>query len=108
MPKFLIQGSYSPEGNKGVLKEGASSRKAVIEKLVAGMKGKLEAMYFGLGSDDYFIIADVPDLSSAAAVKLVVNSSGMTTSRSTLLLTVEEVDAACKATNVDYRPPKVS
>jgi|SRR5580658_1116405 uncharacterized protein with GYD domain len=105
MPKFLIEGSYSPEGIRGVIKEGFSSRKAAVEKLLAGLNGKLEAMYFALGSNDYFIIGEVPDLVSAAAVKLVVNATGMaTTAKSTLLVSTEEVDAACKVT-VAFRPP---
>jgi len=39
MPKFLIHGSYSAEGLKGLLKEGGTSRKRTIEKLAEGLGG---------------------------------------------------------------------
>ena len=32
MPKYLIQGAYSPQGLKGVLKEGGSKRREAAEQ----------------------------------------------------------------------------
>jgi uncharacterized protein with GYD domain len=42
MAKYLREANYVGEGLKGLLKEGGSSRRAVVEKLVASMGGKLE------------------------------------------------------------------
>lgn len=104
MAKFLWQASYTSEGVKGVLKDGGSARRSSIEKLVAGLGGRLEAFYFAFGGDDVIVIADLPDQKSAAAVGLAVNASGSTTLKTTVLLTPEEIDQAAK-TAVDYRPP---
>jgi uncharacterized protein with GYD domain len=102
MPKFLIKGSYSAAGAKGLIKEGGSARKAAIEKALAGIGGKLETMYYAYGDTDVYVIADVPDLVSGVALSLTVNASGAATATTIPLLTVQEMDAACKKT-VDYR-----
>jgi hypothetical protein len=39
MPKYLITGSYTPAGIKGVLGEGGSSRRVVVEKLAESVGG---------------------------------------------------------------------
>lgn len=104
MPKFLFQASYSVDGVKGVLKEGGSGRQAAIEKLVAGLGGRLEGFYFAFGGDDAFVIVDLPDQQSAAAVGLAVNATGGARVKTVVLLTPAEVDEAARKT-VDYRPP---
>ena len=98
MGKFLLQGSYTEQGLKGVLKEGGSGRVKAVEQLVKGVGGKLEVLYFAHGSDDYFIIVDVPDSVSAIAISLIVNASGAVKNRTTVLITPEELDRATKVT----------
>jgi uncharacterized protein with GYD domain len=105
MPKFLVRGSYSPEGAKGLLKEGASGRKEAVEKMVSGAHGKIEAFYYSFGEDDVVLIIDLPDNKAAASISLAVNSTGMVSIKSTPLMTMAEIDEACKAT-VNYRAPK--
>ena len=104
MPKYLVQANYVGEGIKGLLKEGGSSRRAVVEKLFASLGGKVEAFYYAFGDTDLFVIADVPDNITAAALSLTVNAAGAATSRITVLLTPEEIDAAAKKTPI-YRVP---
>ena len=104
MAKFLIKGSYSVEGTKGLLREGGSSRKAALEKMIEGLGGKLESFYYAVGDADAYVVIDTPDLATATAASLAVNSSGAVQMTTTPLMTVEELDAACKKT-VDYRAP---
>lgn len=104
MPKYLVQANYAGEGLKGLLKEGGSSRRAAIEKLYASVGGKVEAFYYAFGGTDLFIIADIPDNVSAAALSLAVNATGAATTKVTVLLTVEEIDAAAKKA-ISYRAP---
>ena len=101
--KFLIQGSYTAEGAKGLIKEGGTSRRAAIEKSLEGLGGKLESFYFTYGTNDVNVICDIPDAVSGLALSLAVNSSGAVRISTTPLLSVEEVDAACKKA-VTYRP----
>jgi uncharacterized protein with GYD domain len=104
MPKYLCQGSYTEEGLKGLLKEGGSKRRAMVEQLANEMGGKLESFYFAFGGDDFHIVLDLPSNVNMAAVAMVANASGAVKSRITVLLTPEEIDQAVKG-NVNFRPP---
>ena len=104
MPKYLIQGSYTVDGIKGVLKDGGSSRRAAVESAVKTMGGKLEAFYFAFGSDDTISIVEVPDNATAAAFSMIVAATGTVRDRTTVLLTPEEMDQAAKKT-ASFRPP---
>ena len=104
MPKYLVQANYVGDGIKGLLKEGGSTRRAAVEKLFGSVGGKVEAYYYAFGDTDLFVIADVPDNVTAAALSLIVNAAGAATARITVLLTTEEIDAATKKTP-SYRPP---
>jgi uncharacterized protein with GYD domain len=105
MGKYLLKVSYTPEGIKGVVKAGGSSRVTAVEKALAGVGGSLESFYFALGTDDVYVIADVPDNATALALGATIVSSGAISSYETVvLLSAAEVDAAMK-TNIEYRPP---
>ena len=104
MPKYLIQGSYTSEGTKGVRKDGGSKRRQVAEALIKGVGGKLDCFYFTFGDTDFLGIADFPDNASAAAISLAINASGVTSLKTVPLLTAEEMDAAVKK-EVAYRGP---
>lgn len=104
MAKFMWTGSYTAQGTKGLIAEGGTARKAVVEKMLASVGGKLECLYYALGSDDVVIIVDAPDNVSAAAVGLTVAASGAVQGRMTVLLTPDEIDKAAKKSPA-YRPP---
>ena len=104
MAKFMIQASYTQSGVQGVLKEGGSGRRDAIGKLLADLGGSLEGFYFAFGQDDVFVIADLPDNVTAAAIGLTVAASGAVTSRTVVLLTPEEIDRATQQ-SVSYRAP---
>ena len=104
MAKFLIKATYTADGAKGLMKDGGSGRKAAVDKAISGMGGKLESFYFALGDTDAFVVVDVSDTTAAVAVSLAVNATGAVRTSMTPLLTVEEMDAACKKT-VAYRAP---
>ena len=104
MPKYLYQGSYTQEGVKGLLKEGGTSRRDSIAKMLGTMGCKLEAYYFGFGTHDVYAIVDAPDQATAVAASLVVNAAGALTLNTTVLIEPGELDAATDIT-VPYRPP---
>jgi len=103
MAKFLIQGTYTADGAKGLLKEGGTGRKAAVQKACEGLGGTLDSMYFTLGAADVVCICDMPDTVSGVALSLAVNASGAVRITTTPVLSVEEIDTACKKT-VSYRP----
>lgn len=105
MAKYLLKVSYSPEGIKGVMQEGGTSRVAAIKNLLADLGGSLESFYFAFGADDVYVIAEVPDQATAMAIAATVGSSGAISSYETVVLVdASEVDAAMGKT-VAYRPP---
>ena len=102
--KYLWLASYSTDGIKGLLKEGGSSRRDAVEKVVADLGGTLDAFYFAFGDDDVYVIADLPDNTTAAAVSLAVGASGAVRIKTAVLLSPDEVDRAVHTT-VGYRAP---
>ena len=104
MPKYLIQGSYSEQGLKGLLTEGGSKRREAAEQSTKALGGQLEAFYYAFGNNDFVIIVDLPSNVDASALSLTANASGAVQSQITVLLTPEEVDQAVKKP-VKFRPP---
>jgi uncharacterized protein with GYD domain len=102
--KYLIQASYTTEGIRGILKEGGSSRATTIEKMIGDLGGRMESFYFAFGSDDVYVIADLPDNTTAASIGLTVNASGAVRTKTVVLLTPEEIDRAARQT-IEYRAP---
>jgi len=104
MPKYLLQGSYTAEGAKGLLKDGGSKRRAAAKTLIESLGGKIECIYFAFGKSDVIAIVDVPDSASAAAASLAIGASGGLKATLTVLLTPEEIDQAGKK-SASYTPP---
>jgi uncharacterized protein with GYD domain len=104
MPKYLIQASYTNAGVQGIQSAGGSSRPEAVAAALESVGGSMESFYFSFGDADAYVIADMPDNVSAAAVALTVNASGGAVAKTTVLLTPEEVDAAAQK-SVGYRAP---
>ncbi len=98
MPKYLSMGSYTPEGLKGLLKEGGTGRRKAVETAIKALGGHLEAYYFAFGDSDVVVISDVPDNVTAAALAIGISATGTVGVKTTVLLTPEEVDAATRKT----------
>ena len=104
MAKYLLQVSYSPEGTKGLLKDGGSKRRESARAAISSVGGSLESMYYAFGDHDAFVIVDAPDTASIVAASLAINASGAVAIKTTVLITPEEVDAATKK-SASYTPP---
>lgn len=104
MSKYLLKASLSPEGARGTMKEGGTARRAAAAKLVESVGGKVESFYYAFGETDAYLIVDVPDNVTAAAVAMAVSASGAVSTETVVLITPEEMDRAVKMT-VAYRPP---
>lgn len=104
MAKYLWKVRYTVEGGRGVMKEGAASRRAFVEKMTADVGGTLESFYFAFGDADVYVIADLPSDATAAAISLAVSTSGAASLETVKLLTAEELDEA-RGIDVGYRAP---
>jgi uncharacterized protein with GYD domain len=103
MPKYLTMVSYTPEGIKGLVKEGGTARRAAVEKMLQKLGGRLEGFYFAFGDNDAYVISEGPDNATAAAISLAITTGAIRT-RTVVLLSPEEVDHAI-ALPVEYHPP---
>jgi uncharacterized protein with GYD domain len=101
--KVLFSGTFTDSGAKGLVKEGAASRRTSVEKAVASVGGRLECYYYALGAEDLWAIVDLPDTSAALALSIAVAASGAGRLKTIPLVSVEEFDRA-RTRPVDYRP----
>ena len=85
-------------------RDKASGRRRAVTTAVEGVGGKVECFYNALGEDDAYMIVDLPDNVTAAALGIAVSAAGLVHTRTTALLTVEEVDQAL-AKSINYRAP---
>lgn len=104
MSKYLITGSYAADGVKGLMQEGGTKRLAAATAAIESVGGSIDSFYYAFGDDDVVGICDFPDAASAAAVSMLINSSGLVSLTLTPLLTVEQMDEAAGKTP-SYRPP---
>lgn len=104
MAKYLVLGTYTSEGLKGLQKDKGSGRRDATRQAVESLGGKIEAYYYGFGEHDTVCIFDFPDNVAAAAFSGAVSMAGLIRTQTIPLLTVEEVDKALGAA-VNYRAP---
>jgi uncharacterized protein with GYD domain len=95
MPKFLTMVSYTPDGIKGLVKEGGTARRRAVEKMLESLGGRLEGFYFAFGENDAYVITDGPDNATAAAISLAITTGAVRT-KTIVLLSPEELDQAVK------------
>ena len=104
MAKYLWQISYTQDGMKGLMNEGGTGRRTMVEKLAQNMGGSVESFYFAFGDYDAYLIADFPSNVDVAAIAMNVGAAGAVSVKTTVLLTPEEIDEATNKV-VEYRPP---
>jgi uncharacterized protein with GYD domain len=102
MAKYLIEASYTAEGLKGVLKEGGTGRREAVSAALKSMGGRVESMYYAFGDTDVYVIVEAPDNVTVAALAMGIAATGTVALKTTVLLTVEEIDQAAKKT-LSYR-----
>ena len=96
MPKYMLRVNYTADGAKGIIKDGGSIRRSIAQKAAESVGGRVESFYFAFGDTDAFVVAELPDAASAAAIALTVGASGGASVQTTVLMTPEEVDIAAR------------
>jgi uncharacterized protein with GYD domain len=104
MGKYLVKGNYVGDGAAALLNEGGTKRLEVAQAAAESVGGGLDCMYFAFGDTDIYAIGDFPDDSSATALSLLINSSGLVSVTLTPLMTPADVDAAMEKSPT-YQPP---
>ena len=95
--------SYTNVGVNGLLEVGGSHRANAVADMVGSVGGSVEGFYYAFGDYDAYIIAEVPDEVTAAALSLRVSAGGTATVKTTVLLDPSTMDEVVNR-NVDYAP----
>ena len=104
MTKYLFEANYVGEGIKGLMREGGTKRRDALADALTSVGGSLESFYYAFGDTDVLGVFDVPDQAGAAALSLMINSTGNVNVRLKPLMTPEDIDEAAKKTP-SYRAP---
>ena len=104
MPKYLMRGRYTPAGLAGAVNEGFASREQYVAQLAKLLDSDVEAVYWDVGDEHFFIVMETPDAIAAAARTLATKITGATSVSTTPIFTSEEMDAA-RSQMPDYRAP---
>lgn len=108
MPRFITFFSYTAEAAKAMI-ERPSDRSAAGKALAESLGGRQEAFYWMQGEHDGFLISNVPDGVTAAALVAAVSSTGAVERLEThQIFDRDEQDAIVKqaaTARKAYKPP---
>lgn len=104
MAKYLFEANYVGEGIKGLMREGGSKRRDALVDALKSVGGSLECFYYAFGETDVLGVFEVAEPSDAAALSLMINSTGSVNVRLKPLMSPEDIDDAAKKTP-SYRAP---
>jgi uncharacterized protein with GYD domain len=104
MSKYFFEANYVGEGIKGLMREGGTKRREAVVTALESVGGSLDCMYYAFGDIDVLGVFEIPEPADAAALSLMINSSGAVNLRLKPLLSPEDLDAASKRTP-SYRAP---
>ncbi|MGB7548631.1 MAG: GYD domain-containing protein [Terracidiphilus sp.] len=105
MPSYLVQASYTVEALQALMKK-PQDRTEAVSKAVEKLGGKLIGLWLSFGDQDIVAIMELPNNISAAAIALAIAAGGaLKSTKTTLLLTVDQgISALKKAASSGYTP----
>ncbi|MEU4481749.1 GYD domain-containing protein [Micromonospora sp. NPDC023966] len=106
MAMFLLRSTYTADGLNGLIRDGGTKRVDVVRKMVEEAGGRVESMYFAFADDDTYVLCEMPDHRTVAALAIAIGAAGGLQVQVTPLLTPADVDEATR-TRTDYTAPGV-
>ncbi|MEZ5099137.1 MAG: GYD domain-containing protein [Thermoleophilia bacterium] len=106
MALYLVQATIEPESWRALLAHPEDRREAAGRTIEAA-GGRLHGLWYAFGPTDAYLLVELPGNVEAAAVSLLIASSGHYRSlATTVLLDVEELLAAVERVGtLPYRAP---
>ena len=106
MPHYLIRFGHTAETWRHLI-DHPEDRRDAVRKTVEAAGGTLHGYWYAFGYQDGFVFIEGPDNVAAAAVSVLVGSSGaLRFVDTTVLISVEEMlQALAKAKELPYRAP---
>jgi uncharacterized protein with GYD domain len=104
MPLYMTQFAYTPEAWKALVKK-PENRATVFAEQAEKMGGRMVSLYYCMGEYDGLVIYEAPDEATAAATVLSAVSPGhLKTTKTTVLLSVEDTMKAMNKANTEAYP----
>lgn len=108
MPTFIITGSYTSQGMKGLV-DHPSDREAAAREIVEASGGILKSYYLTSGGSDFMVIVEAADSADLVAGLLVSGASGTLTGLKTIRAYTNAefntIQKKAKALAGKYSPP---
>ena len=106
MTRYLIQETTTSQATAAVLKN-PQDRTEYMRSVFESVGGKLEHLYIAYTENTIYILADVPDHESLAAILAAFLAGGvpMSLKATPLMTATEAVDVFKKAGSLGYIPP---
>ena len=104
MTKYLFEANYVGDGIKGLMREGGTKRRDALVDALKSVGGSLECFYYAFGDTDVLGVFEVPSVADAAALSLMINSTGNVDVRLKPLMSPEDLDEAAKKTPSYWAP----
>jgi uncharacterized protein with GYD domain len=108
MPLYKVDFAYTPE-TWAALTQAPEDRTEAVRVAAEGAGGRLLGLYYAFGETDGFVLIEMPDSLSAAAVAMTVVGSGrFKTVKTTEIFSAEDAVEAMRkagAMRAQYRPP---
>ncbi|WP_089015717.1 GYD domain-containing protein [Micromonospora inositola] len=104
MPRFLLTSNYTVSGLQGLISDGGTKRVEVVQHTIEAHGGRMESMHFSFAEHDTYVLCELPDHKTAAALAIAFRSAAGVETRVTPVLTAEEIDQATHQ-RAAYEPP---
>jgi uncharacterized protein with GYD domain len=107
MTRYLIEHIPVPQAAAAVIKN-PQDRTEAIRTIFESVGGRLDHYYIAYAENTIYLLGEVPDQESLAAIMTAIWASGVSMSlkAKALMTATEAVDVYKKAKTVGYRPPK--
>jgi uncharacterized protein with GYD domain len=105
VPLYLGRFKYSPEAMKAMI-ENPQDRGAAAAQTAESLGCKLRGIWWTFGEHDGIFLLEAPDNATTVALAMAVGASGQISTEATVLLDMEEAQAAMrKAASASFLPP---
>jgi len=106
MTRYLIEETITSQAAAAIMKK-PHDRAEAIRPIFESVGGKLEHYYVAYSENTVYLLAEIPDQESLAAIVWAFQAGGgpMSVKATPLMTATEAVDMCKKAGSLGYRPP---
>jgi uncharacterized protein with GYD domain len=106
MTRYLIEESYTSQAAAAII-QNPQDRAEVLRPIFESVGGKLEHYFIAYSENTVYLLAEIPDLESLAALVMAFQAGGgpVSVKATPLMTATEAVGVMKKAGSLGYHPP---